>query len=74
MTRASLPWNVLTNVLTPCEDLHMSSNQPLEVRFTAKRALYWNGANRRWQGIARDKATAMIALGEAVELKAGEWV
>lgn len=46
----------------------------LEVRFTAKRALYWNTGNRRWQGIARDKAVAMIALGQAVELKDGQWI
>lgn len=52
----------------------MNTNQPLEVRFTAKRALYWNGGNKRWAGIARDKAQALIALGQAVELKDGEWI
>jgi hypothetical protein len=52
----------------------MNTNQVLEVRFTAKRALYWNGANRRWQTIGRDKATALIALGQAIELKEGQWI
>jgi hypothetical protein len=52
----------------------METTQKLEVRFTAKRALYWNTGNRRWQGIGRDKATALIALGQAVELKEGEWI
>jgi hypothetical protein len=52
----------------------MNTNQVLEVRFTAKRALYWNTGNRRWQGIGRDKATVLIATGQAVELKAGEWI
>jgi hypothetical protein len=45
-----------------------------EIRFTAKRALYWNTGNRRWQTIARDTAEAMLASGQAVELKAGEWI
>ncbi|HKY58327.1 MAG TPA: hypothetical protein VJL80_09840 [Aeromicrobium sp.] len=52
----------------------MHSNQPLEVRFTAKRALYWNGGNRRWQSIGRDKARALIALGQAIELTDGQWI
>lgn len=52
----------------------MNSNQILEVRFTAKRALYWNTGNMRWQGIGRDKAAELIALGQAVELKKGEWI
>jgi len=52
----------------------MNSNQKLEVRFTAKRALYWNTGNGRWVTINRDKAAAMVATGEAVELKAGEWI
>lgn len=52
----------------------MNTNRVLEVRFTAQRALYWNTGNRRWQGIGRDKAAALIALGQAVELKDGEWV
>lgn len=52
----------------------MNTNQITEVRFTAKRACYWNTGNRRWQAIARDTASAMIALGAAVELKDGEWV
>ncbi len=46
----------------------------IEIRFTAKRALYWNTGNRRWQGIARDEAQALIATGQAVELKYGEWI
>lgn len=50
-----------------------TTTAPIEVRFTAKRALYWNGGNRRWIGIGRDKARALIALGQAVELKEGEW-
>ena len=45
-----------------------TTTAPLEVRFTAKRASYWNTGNRRWQGIARDKATAMVALGTAVDI------
>ena len=49
------------------------TTQTIEVRFTAKRALYWNAGNGRWQGIGRDKARDLIALGQAVELKAGEW-
>lgn len=53
---------------------YMNSNQILEVRFTAKRALYWNTGNMRWQGIGRDKAAELIALGQAVELKKGEWI
>lgn len=52
----------------------MNTNTVTEVRFTAKRALYWNTGNRRWQGIARDEAQALIALGQAVELKDGEWI
>ena len=45
-----------------------------EVRFTAKRAQVWNNGNRRWTAISRDKAVALIAFGQAVELKDGEWV
>lgn len=45
-----------------------------EIRYTAKRALVWNNGNHRWQPIARAEADALIALGQAVELKAGEWV
>jgi hypothetical protein len=52
----------------------MNTNQILEVRFTAKRALYWNNGNQRWVAMPRDKATALIALGQAVELKAGQWI
>jgi hypothetical protein len=52
----------------------MNTNQVTEVRFTAKRALVWNNGNHRWQTIARDEAAAMIALGTAVELKAGQWI
>jgi len=50
----------------------MNSNQIAEVRFTAKRACIWSG--QRWTTISRDKATEMIALGQAVELKDGEWI
>ena len=46
---------------------------PHEVRFTAKRACIWNGINRRWYTISQDKARLMIATGEAIELKEGEW-
>ena len=52
----------------------MNSNEVTEIRFTAKRALYWNAGNGRWQGMARDKAQALIALGQAVELKKGQWI
>lgn len=45
-----------------------------EIRFTAKRALIWNGPNHRWINIGREKAAAMIASGQAVELKEGEWI
>ena len=51
---------------------YMNSNRVHEVRFTAKRACIWQ--NQRWITISRDKAAAMIALGQAVELKEGEWV
>lgn len=54
--------------MTPCHDSYMNSNQPLEVRFTAKRASYWNTGNRRWQAIGRDKAAALVALGQAVDI------
>lgn len=64
----------LTGVIHPCNDSRMNTNQVLEVRFTAKRALIWNNGNHRWQTINRDEATAMIALGTAVELKAGQWI
>jgi hypothetical protein len=53
--------------------IHMTTTQILEVRFTAKRACYWNGGIGRWITISRDRATALIALGQAVELKEGEW-
>jgi hypothetical protein len=52
----------------------MNTNRVLEVRFTAKCALYWNTGNRRWQCVGRDKAQLLIATGQAVELKAGEWI
>ena len=64
----------LTGVRTPRKVLYMNTNQVLEVRFTAKRALVWNNGNHRWQTIARDEALALIALGQAVELKAGQWI
>lgn len=50
----------------------MNTNTVTEVRFTAKRALYWNKGNLRWQAIGRDKAAALIARGQAVEVE--EWV
>lgn len=59
---------VLTDVLTPCNDSYMNSNQLLEVRFTAKRASYWNNGNCRWVAIGRDKARALVALGQAVDI------
>lgn len=46
----------------------------LEVRFTAKRAVRWCNDNQRWVAIGRDEARDLIALGQAVELKKGEWV
>lgn len=52
----------------------MNTNQVTEVRFTAKRALRWDNAGHRWIAIARDTAREMIALGTAVELKAGQWI
>lgn len=51
----------------------MNTAKVFEVRFTAKRALYWNGDCHRWIAIGRDKARGLIALGQAVELKDGEW-
>lgn len=50
----------------------MNTNRS-EVRFTAKRACIWNGTLHRWMTISREKAEAMIALGQAVEVKEGEW-
>lgn len=50
----------------------MNSNQILEVRFTAKRACVW--AHTGWKTISADKARDLIALGQAVELKKGEWI
>jgi hypothetical protein len=46
----------------------MNSNQVTEVRFTAKRASYWNTGNMRWQAIGRDKARELVALGQAVDI------
>ncbi len=60
--------DVLTFVLTMCEDSYMNTNQVSEVRFTAKRAVYWNNGNRRWQGIARDTAMLLVQSGRAVDL------
>lgn len=57
--------------MTTCNDSYMNTNTAaaqLEVKFTAKRACYWNAGNRRWQGIGRDKATVLIALGQAVDI------
>lgn len=56
----------------PWLDSHMTTTT--EIRFTAKRALVWNNGNHRWQTIARDTAEALIASGQAVELKAGQWI
>lgn len=52
----------------------MNTNEVAEVRFTAKRALRWDNASHRWITIARDTARDLIALGQAVELKKGEWI
>lgn len=48
----------------------MNTTQTLAVRFTAKRASYWNHANKRWQAIGRDRATLLIATGQAEEISA----
>lgn len=48
----------------------MNCNQPLEVRFTAKRASVWNNGNMRWVAIGRDKARELISLGQAVDITA----
>lgn len=50
-----------------------ATTAPIAVRFTEKRASYWNGGNRRWQAIGRDKARAMIATGQAEELPKELW-
>jgi hypothetical protein len=52
----------------------MNSNEVTEVRFTAKRAMRWSNGNQRWVAINRDEARQMVALGQAVELKVGEWI
>lgn len=52
----------------------MSTTQTLEVRFTAKRACRWDNASHRWITISRETAEALLATGQAVELKAGEWI
>lgn len=44
----------------------------IEVRFTAKRASYWNNGNMRWQAIGADKAREMIATGQAVQVLRSE--
>ncbi|GHJ59116.1 hypothetical protein NOK12_16340 [Nocardioides sp. OK12] len=48
----------------------MNTNQTIEIKFTAKRASYWNNGNMRWTAIARDKARELIALGQAVDITA----
>lgn len=63
----------LTVYVHPCNDSYMST-QTLEVRFTAKRACYWDNASHRWITFGRDKAQELIALGQAIELKAGQWI
>lgn len=45
-----------------------------EIRFTAKRAARWDNHSHRWITISQDAAREMIALGQAVELKAGQWI
>lgn len=45
-----------------------TTTAPIEIKFTAKRACYWNNGNMRWQAIGRDKATALVALGQAVDI------
>lgn len=45
-----------------------TTQQVTEVRFTAKRASYWNNGNQRWQAISTDKAREMISTGQAVEV------
>jgi hypothetical protein len=52
----------------------METNEILEVRFTAKRACYWNGRVGRWITISRETAQAAITIGQAVELKKGQWI
>lgn len=63
-----LPAGVLTNVLTFCHDLHMTTNEIMEVRFTAKRASVWNNGNHRWVAIGRDKALELVVLGQAIDI------
>lgn len=46
----------------------MTTNEILEVRFTAKRASAWNNGNHRWVAIGRDKALELVALGQAVDI------
>lgn len=50
----------------------MNSSRVEEVRFTAKRACIWR--NQRWITISRATAEAMLATGQAIELKEGEWL
>lgn len=66
--------NPLTGVLHRRTVLYMNTNEITEIRFTAKRACYWNGRCGRWITISRDKATALIATGQAVELTEGMWI
>lgn len=52
----------------------MNNNEVTEIRFTAKRASYWNTGNMRWQAISRETAQALLATGQAIELKKGQWI
>lgn len=44
-----------------------------EVRFTAKRACFWDPTMMRWRTFGKERAQMLIATGQAVELKEGEW-
>lgn len=54
--------------MTSCNDSYMTTQTITEVKFTATRAQYWNNGNHRWQNIGRDKAIALVATGQAVDL------
>jgi hypothetical protein len=45
-----------------------------EIRFTAKRAARWDNHSGRWITISQDTAREMLATGQAIELKDGEWI
>lgn len=46
----------------------MNTDKVTEVRFTAKRASYWNNGNRRWQAISRETAKMLVATGQAQDI------